>query len=285
MTVKALIFQWLGIVKMTLMPHTYRDYLNYSNHIIEYIGDMDMELLTSQNVQDMYFSMLDRYNPKTVLHAHTVFRIIVHYGIENDILLKDPLKGVKLPKKRKFSPTFLSAAELKRLLHCSEEYGIYNAVLLAGCAGLRRGECLALSVADIDTDRNVIHVSRSAEWKDGKRCFSSCKSTSSHRLLLVSDKFIESLMNHTDGEYFCDYSQSVLQRRLARCLKENNFSPMRFHDLRHTFASISVVNGDNLKVVQARLGHSSIQLTLDLYAHLDLSAQESSSSLFDDLII
>ena len=285
MTVKDLLTYWLSIVKLTLKPHTYSDYLNYSNHVIEYIGDVELSSLNSITVQHMFFDMLDKYGSNSVLHAYTVFRIAVNYAIDNDLLLKNPLKGVKLPQKQKFLPTFLSSADLKRLLHCSEEYGIYNAVLLAGCLGLRRGECLGLSLSDVDSDRSIIHVSRSAEWKDGVRYTSSLKSESSHRFLLVSPLFIDSLMRHTESTYFCDYSQSVLCRRLTNCLKDNGFPHLRFHDLRHTFASISVVNGENLKVLQAKLGHSSIQLTLDTYAHLDLSAQESTSHMFDDFLL
>ena len=285
MTVKELLYQWLCVIKLTLNKHTYNDYLNYSNHVIDYIGDRHISGLSSSDLQQMFLQMLDDHGISYVIHAHRIFRIAIHYALDNDILCKDILRSVKLPKQQKYNPVFLSPLELKRLIKCSEDYGIYNAVILAGCAGLRRGECLALAVSDLDRERCLIRVSHSAEWKNGKRIISSPKSESGNRILMVSPAFIQSLLDHTDSDYLCDYSQSVLCRRLSRCLSENGFAHMRFHDLRHTFASLALDAGTNIKVLQSRMGHASIRLTLDTYAHLDVSAQAKSADLFDDFLI
>lgn len=278
------LYTWLSIVRMSVSAHTFNDYMVYVNHIDSYIGNIDIEELTYQDVQRMYTSMCATDGAKQVLHMHSIFRIAINYALDIDVIGKNPLRGVILPKKEKYHPVFISGAELRRMLSLSDYYGIYNAVLLAGCLGLRRGECLALHRSDLDPDRNIITVSRSAEWKDGRRIISSPKSETSYRKLLISEAFATALLTHSHSDYFCDYSQSVLYKRFSALLRENSFKPMRFHDLRHTYASLLLESGVDIKVIQSRLGHSSVSLTLDTYAHVDVRSQTVSSTVLDYLI-
>lgn len=284
MKVKEFLYKWLCLVRMSVSKHTFDDYSVYINHVNYYIGDIDIDCLTFNVIQQMYSDMCAKDGANQVLHTHSIFRIAINYALDTDVIAKNPLRGVLLPKKKKYYPTFVSADDIRRMLSVADDYQIYNAILLAGCAGLRRGECLALHRSDLDLDKCIITVSSSAEWKNGVRAISSLKSDSSHRKLLVSEAFASALINHATTDYFCDYSQSVLQRRFAALQREHGFKKMRFHDLRHTYASLLLESGVNIKVIQSRLGHTSVSFTLDTYSHVDLSSQTSSATVLDYLI-
>ena len=261
------------------------DYMHSMNHVLCNTPRMQLQDFGRAEVQQLYNFLALNHSPNLALHVHSVLRIAINYAIDNDLIVKNPLRGVVLPKKEKYHPVFISANELQTLLIASEYHGIYNAVLLAGYAGLRRGEVLGLTVPYVDTEKCILEICRSVEYRNGERIVSLPKSDNSYRRLLVSERFISRLLEHHDGsEYFCDYTQGVLYKRFSKCLKETGMKPMRFHDLRHTYASLLLESGEDIKNISFRLGHSSVTLTLDTYVHLNTNSQRSSADALDYII-
>ncbi|KAA3630730.1 MAG: site-specific integrase, partial [Calditrichaeota bacterium] len=200
------------------------------------------------------------------------FKHAVIWGYIN----RDPSQYVKRPRVEQEEMDFLTPEEVRSFLdHVNPTY--YTLFLTAVMTGMRRGEVLALQWGDVDWNSNQILVRRS--YSKGE--FIQPKTKNSIRRIVISPVLKQSLNRHRtfgkDLEMDLIFSNEVglpldpdnlIKREFHPALDRAGLRRIRFHDLRHTYASILIAQGENIKFVQSQLGHASAKTTLDRYGHL-----------------
>lgn len=227
------------------------------------------------------------------------------YAAKTDLILQNPVMKVDRPKKNDFQPTFYDAKEMDQLFVIVKGTRLELSVLVAAFYGFRRGEVLGLKWDAIDFERGTIAVKRTVTSinLDGKSQDveqDSAKTKSSLRTLPLVANFSEyfkevksaqetnkricgNAYNYEyDGYIFVDemgqrLKPNYLTDAFPKLLEKHGLRRMRFHDLRHSCASILLANGVPLKQIQEWLGHSDFSTTANIYAHLDYSSKISSA--------
>ncbi len=207
-------------------------------------------------------------------------------------LSRNPATGIKAPRVPHVEMDFLTPDEVRTLLAAADERH-YALLATAVMTGMRQGELLALQWGDIDWHRQTIRVRRSLY----KGQFVEPKSNHSVRTIAMSDRLSAILLGHQMTVEYSPYDlvfptptgtpmdgANLRKRVFDPTLERAELRRIRFHDLRHTFASMLINQGENLKYVQSQLGHSSIKTTVDRYAHLLPDAQRDASSRLDATI-
>lgn len=294
--------------KNQLKITTYQNYiLNYETHIKgSTVGDIPLDKLTTSALQKYYNSKLEggRSDGKGALSVRTVryLYIIINGALEqacrNGILSTNVNKNTVLPSKKKTEFVPLTIDEVRKFLSVAKEDRLYPLYLLEIYSGLRKGEILGLKWGDIDIygkklriHNNLCIVKNDNKDEDlkYKLILQEPKTEKSKRILPLNDLVIQELKNHKkrqniekmeyrdiyedngmvfarmDGSYI---NPRELLRRFQSLLKKAGIEQKRFHDMRHTFASILLNENENPKVIQDLLGHSNISTTIDIYSHV-----------------
>ncbi len=288
--------QWLeDYARGAVKPLTWRSYRGLMRvHLIPAFGHLLLMQITPQDVQSFLARCLrDKgLSPKTVNHLLILFKTMLKHARQWGLLRENPTELVKLVRVEQQEMDFLQPQEIPLLLqHADEPYR--TLFLLAALTGMRRGELLGLQWGDIDWHRNVIHVRRTlysqtkaelAELRESPTDvwrFSTPKSKRSIRAIEMSPKVREALELHRlicpvspDDLVFCSkegrpiYAENMIRREFLPALSRAGIRRIRFHDLRHTYTTLLIAQGENVKFVQSQLGHASIETTLDRYGHL-----------------
>ena len=176
----------------------------------------------------------------------------------------------------------LTAEQLSSFLREAKETGVYEMYYTELATGLRRGELLGLKWSDIDFNLGVIRVQRQVARIDGEIVEAPLKTKNSYRNISISRDTIEVLKEQkkkVTGEYVFPsptggpISPDSVLHMLHRVLERAGLPKVRFHDLRHTFATLALQNGVDIKTVSSMLGHYSAGFTLDTYTHVTTPAQ------------
>ena len=240
----------------------------------------------------------------TVRGIYSVLRNAMCRGVRNGMVKVNPCTKIELPKQSREPMLFLTADEVRKL---AEGIDAHYRVLIytAAYTGLRAGELLALRREDVDLKRGTLTVSRSLREVNGHLSEGDTKTAYSQRTISLP-KFLNAMLaEHMLGSEH----ELVFASKTGKQLRYNNFYKrhfrptvtgyekadgtvvpgalperlhgLRFHDLRHTCASLSVAAGAHVKQVQVRLGHASVQITLDRYTHLFPRAEEALAEKLD----
>ena len=278
-------------VEVRLAENTVRSYRStFSNRILPAFGDLRITEVRRQDAQRFYRDLVDGgvgvpSAKKAVLRLSTVLNLAVEW----ELLTRNPVRGVKLPKETRRELTVLDAAGARLLLETAEGNDYHIPVLLALSAGLRLGEVLGLQWDCVDFETNSIHVTRSMVYSGGKgHRYAEPKTPSSVRAIAVHSDVMDVLrarqafLNEEFSKRGVVESQpqvcafpdgrlmkrSALHRGFKRLLKKAGLPDMRFHDLRHTHATLLLQRGHPVHHVQRRMGHATIVTTLNTYAHI-----------------
>lgn len=295
LTLGAFLQDWLENKnkKDKLSPTTYSGYKNIVyKHLIPTIGGLKLQDLKAFNLQKYFDLKIDELSATTLSNHYRVLSIALIYAEDMELIEKNPLNRVKLPRKTKKEIDVLNIEECKELLNLFEGNINYEIpIALALFCGLRRGEVFGLSWDDIDFKNNLIHIRKNLEFVEGEFFLKEPKTVNSKRTLSAPKSLIELLSNHKkwqlemilkSGGAWINENNLVCVRpkdgsmvrpqtfstTFSKMLKARNFKKIRFHDLRHTNATIMLAAGISGKVAQTRLGHSNISITLDLYTHV-----------------
>ena len=207
----------------------------------------------------------------------------------------NPADGCKLPPKKGWEMEILTPEEMQRLLIQAKEEGFYEMFLLALSTGMRRGELLALQWDDINFTTGEVKISRQVQSVKGKLHISQPKTKSSVRSIILPPALLEVLR---------EYRQSVNSRwlfpspvkedvprdptscrkRLSKILEHAGCKHVRFHDLRHTFATHAIQYGMDVKTLAATIGHASVETTLNIYSHVTDEMQKNAAQKLDQTI-
>ena len=301
--------EWLEIAKGRLAVATYSSYAAMINKPIgPYFRQRNLTLreLEARHLQMFYSEMLRKVKPNTVIHYHAIIHSALKYAVKTDMLVQNVADKVDRPKKNSFQPVFLSAEEMQKMFEALRGTKLELPVLVAAFYGFRRGEMLGLKWDAIDFERGTISVIRTVTTitVDGKQTEieqQSAKAKSSLRTLPLIGSFREYFLQvkeaqelnkqvcgncynyEYDGFVFVDelgerMRANYLTSAFPKFLENHGLRRMRFHDLRHSCASLLLSNGISMKQIQIWLGHSTFSTTADIYAHLDYSAQETSAN-------
>ena len=304
--------EWLEIAKARLAIATYSSYSNMiKNPIDPYFRQKKLTLreLEARHVQSFYSEKLKVVKPNTVIHYHAIIHSALKYAVKTDMIIQNVADKVDRPKKNDFQPVFLTAEEAQKMFEALKGTKLELPVLVAAFYGLRRGEVLGLKWDAIDFERGTISIKRTVTSinLDGKYQEiekESAKTKSSLRTLPLIGSFKEYFMQvkeaqelnkkvcgncynyQYDGYVFVDemgerMKANYLTTRFPEILEKKGLRRMRFHDLRHSCASLLLANGVPLKHIQEWLGHSDFSTTANIYAHLDYSAKITSAQAME----
>ena len=306
------LLEWLEIAKGRLAVATYSSYAAMINKPIgPYFRQRNLTLreLEARHLQMFYSEMLRKVKPNTVIHYHAIIHSALKYAVKTDMLVQNVADKVDRPKKNSFQPVFLSAEEMQKMFEALRGTKLELPVLVAAFYGFRRGEVLGLKWDAIDFERGTISVIRTVTTitLDGKQTEieqQSAKTKSSLRTLPLIGSFREYFLqvkeaqelnkqicgncyNHEyDGFVFVDelgerMRANYLTSAFPKFLEDHGLRRMRFHDLRHSCASLLLANGVPLKHIQEWLGHSDFTTTANIYAHLDYKSKITSAQAME----
>ncbi len=285
--------RWLAQqVEGSVKPSTLRFYRwLLFKHLIPAFGDSKLTALTSEAIQGFLSSKLKAgLSTQTARHLLVALRLISKWAVRWGYLVQNPARDVDTPSISKREMDHLEPEEIRRLLDQSDEP--YRTLFMtAVLAGLRRGELLALRWSDVDWSQNLIFVRRSLFWRTTKEAgggtsrwvYQSPKSEKSKRTIPVSPILRRSLELHRlntihqanpDNLIFARLDGRPLEpdvmvrQQFLPALTRAGLRQIRFHDLRHTAASLLIAQGEHPKTVQTILGHASSRTTFDVYGHL-----------------
>ena len=300
--------QWLKIVKSTIKLITYASYVDaVEKRIKPYFREQGITLadLQASDIQRFYTIQLERVKPTTVIYYHAVIHRALKYAVKTDLILSNPADKVDRPRKEAFQAGFYDKDELNALFGAVKGSQLEIPVMLAGFYGLRRSEVLGLKWDAIDFNNNTITIRHTITTfnVDGKRvtvASDTTKTKSSMRTLPLVPLFRERLLalkaeqlenRRLSGKsynmQYIDYicvdeigdltSPNYITGAFPKLLERSGLRRIRFHDLRHSCASMLLANGVAMKQIQEWLGHSDFSTTANIYAHLDYNSKLSSA--------
>ena len=306
------LLEWLEIAKGRLAVATYSSYAAMIKKPVgPYFRQRNLTLreLEARHLQMFYSEMLRKVKPNTVIHYHAIIHSALKYAVKTDMLVQNVADKVDRPKKNSFQPVFLSAEEMQKMFEALRGTKLELPVLVAAFYGFRRGEVLGLKWDAIDFERGTISVIRTVTTitVDGKQTEieqQSAKTKSSLRTLPLIGSFREYFLQvkeaqelnkqvcgncynyEYDGFVFVDelgerMRVEYLTNAFPKFLESHGLRRMRFHDLRHSCASLLLANGVPLKHIQEWLGHSDFTTTANIYAHLDYKSKITSAQAME----
>ena len=298
---------WLtGYVKTNCSERTLDGYeVVIENHLIPALGYILLKQLTPQAIQAYYGKACEKLSARTVHHQHRVLSEALKYAVKQGYLGRNPCELVDPPRPQKKAMRTLTPEELKTLLEVASGNQFYPVIYTAVATGLRRAELLALRWRDIDFDSKSILVSRTLHKRHGVIEFKEPKTEHSRRRVSMTPKLAVFLQEYkTEKESFFLHlgrlprpddlifasvegkpiDPWVLSHNFARIVKRVGLENVRFHDLRHTFASLMLLRGAKPKVISEALGHSSVAFTMDVYSHIIEGMQQDAMMLLDGVL-
>ena len=307
------LLEWLEIAKGRLAIATYSSYTSIIKNPLEpYFRKKKLTLreLEARHLQMFYSEMLKKVKSNTVIHYHAVIHSALKYAVKTDMLIQNVADKVDRPKKNDFQPVFLSADEMQKMFEALRGTKLELPVLVAAFYGFRRGEVMGLKWDAIDFERGTISIKRTVTVTKADGVYreveqQSAKTKSSLRTLPLVGSFREIFMQvkeaqelnkqicgncynyEYDGFVFVDemgdrMRMDYLTSQFPKFLERHGLRRMRFHDLRHSCASLLLANGVPLKHIQEWLGHSDFTTTANIYAHLDYSSKISSAQAMEN---
>jgi len=303
---------WLEIIRSSVEKTTFSSYTQMvKGKIAPYFRNTGLTLdgIQAKHIQSFYLHELKTVSPGTVIHYHANIHKALKYAVKMDLIPFNPADKVERPKKQRYIADYYRQEELERLLEASKDHPYSLLIQMTAFYGLRRSEALGLKWDAIDFERGTISVIRTVTTitLDGKQTEieqQSAKTKSSLRTLPLIGSFREYFMQvkeaqelnkqvcgncynyEYDGFVFVDelgerMRVEYLTNAFPKFLESHGLRRMRFHDLRHSCASLLLANGVPLKHIQEWLGHSDFTTTANIYAHLDYKSKITSAQAME----
>ena len=292
--------KWLKMISSSVEPTTLNGYQGVINgRMTDYFKNTKITLqnIKPKHIQEFYQYLLDEgLCGNTVKHYHANIRKALQYAMKTDIILSNPADKVDLPKIEEYKPKFYTSNEVKILLNEVIGTKLEIPVMIDCFYGFRRSEVIGLKWSAVDFENDTITIDHTITQINGKLIIRDKTKTKSSKRTLPLEPIVKSFLielkekqeknrelcgdsyNKDYLEYICvDNCGNIIRpdyvtETFLKLLKRKNLKIIRFHDLRHTCASILLKNGANMKEIQAWLGHSNYNTTANLYAHLDSSS-------------
>jgi integrase len=314
LTVGEYLHRWLNThCKTNLAPKTYHSYLcEINNHIIPELGMLSLDKLTPMHLQEYYSKKLTSgrkdgqggLSARSVNYHHRILRTALKHATQLQLISRNPADAVVPPRFRSKEMYVLNKEQVLDFLDAIQDHRDYKLILTAVYTGLRKGELLGLRWADVDLKKNTLNVRQQLQYISGQGImFKTPKTEKSRRQIplmpivaaalkqLKKEQAQEKLIHGSDYEdndlVFCSENgrpldPNVLGRRFRKLARKHGHPELRFHDLRHTCATLLLAAGVDAKKVQEIMGHESISTTLDIYGHVLPTMQKEAMQKLND---
>jgi integrase len=301
--------RWLNdSVKDSVKLVTFESYARLNRrHTIPALGRVKLKSLTPAHLQGFYRSKLDEgLSPRTVRYLHTLLHKALKQALRWGLVPKNAAEAVDPPRAQKKEIRPLSTSEARGLLEAAREDRLEALYVVAISTGLRQGELLGLIWGDIDFEAGTLSVSRTLYRTKNGPLFTSPETAKSRRKIRLTPTALETLQKHREkqleeserlrglqqdhGLVFSSLTGTPLNRHnfitrsFKPLLERAGLPQIRFHDLRHTCATILFSLNTHPKVVQELLGHATIAITLDTYSHVLPGMGDQGSGAMEDAL-
>ncbi|MHB8859795.1 MAG: tyrosine-type recombinase/integrase [Thermoleophilia bacterium] len=310
-TVGQYLGKWLVSIKRNIGQRTFETYREIvEKHLIPSLGSILLVDLDPLDIDEYYTYALEAgrldgkggLSARSVNHHHRLLHGALEQALRWGLINRNPADAVRAPKPVGKEMSVLSNEQLAQLLKAAKGSRAYMAILLAATTGARRGEVLALRWADLDLQSGKAVIRRSLQLTETGISFKEPKTRQSSRVVTLPMFTIGSLKEHRKrqaedmlllGAQYKDFglvcaqkdgtpiNPASLSKHFLAIVRKTGIPHVRFHDLRHTHASILLSQGINPKVVSERLGHSSVSVTLETYSHVLPGMQEEVAKKID----
>lgn len=304
-TVEQYLLSWLAAVKPTIRDQTWRVYeLRVRVHVIPTLGSTRITKLTAQQIQLLYAQKLEEgLSTTTVHHLHAVLHRAFDAALRLGVIQRSVLDMVEVPRMRHHEMKTLSGAQAQQLLATARGDRLEALYVVALATGMRQGELLALRWHDVDLDGASLQVRASVHYTKDGYVFAEPKTKYSRRRIALSQVAVAALREHQMrqqaerlelGEAWEDHDlvfpnavgkpldgTNLLHYWFYPLLKRAGLPRVRFHDLRHTAATLLLEHSINPKVVSEMLGHSHVSVTLGIYSHVMPHMQQQAADAMD----
>lgn len=307
--------EWLAATKPTIRPSTYATYESLvRTQVNPHIGSVPLQTLNAGRLNAFYAELLASGRrdgkgglaPRSVRYVHAILRKALQDAVRWNLLQRNVADAADPPRAEGGKATTWSAREVRAFLEHVKGDRLYAAYVLACTTGMRRGEVVGLRWQDVDLDSGRVSVSQTLVVVGGYNVqVSEPKTARGRRSVALDRTTVAAIRSHKAaqlversvmGEAYAD-ADLVFCREDGASLHPDLFSDafwrhakaaqlprIRFHDLRHTHATLALAAGIHPKVVSERLGHASITITLDTYSHAIPAMQETAASLVASLV-
>lgn len=302
---------WMGTWLENYLPNIadttragYREKIK--NYIIPGLGNTQLQVLRADQIQRWINGMTQSgLSPKTIRNVYNNLNAAMNKAVVLRMLPFNPCDGVELPKLIKYQAKVYNKWQIKNLLDAAKGTDMYLVALLGVAVGLRRGELLGLKWDSVNLEAKTISVHESQVMADKKVITKGPKSQAGKRTVAIGDEVVAAL-SQAKMDYFNDraalgakfhdnnyvirqkdgrtYRPDSMTQKWSRFLEKQNLPHIRLHDSRHTHATALIQAGVSPKVVQTRLGHADVSITLNTYTHVLPSMDQEAATKMDDLI-
>lgn len=301
---------WMETWLNTYLPHIeqttrvgYEEKI--SNYIIPALGHIPLKALKNNDIQLWANDLSKRgLSPKTIRNTYNNLNAALKKAVVLRMIPYNPCEGTVLPRLVKYQAQVYNVADIQKALAAADSVSMYMIILLGATMGLRRGEIDALMWEDVDFSTNKVTIDKNRVHADKKVVQKAPKSQAGIRTLTVGSDVMAALREakiyydeavantpgfqdlgyvlcKENGEPF--HPDSVTQK-WRRFVQKHNLSKIRLHDLRHSYATTLIAAGVHAKVVQQRLGHSDVSITLNTYTHVLPSMDEDAAEKLDQAL-
>ncbi len=308
-TLEEFLNQWLISYRSSVHPNTIVQYEGIIRlHLIPVLGRIKLKDLRTDQIQALINAETKKgTSPRMVRYIHSVLRRALNIAIRWGMIGRNPAPGVTLPKLKRKEMNTLNDSQVRVFLSAAKDLRYEALFWMAVSTGLREGELFGLRWSDLDWEKKHLRVQRQLQWIQGKgMVFTEPKTASGKRMIVLSTGMIAKLREHLNYQQMERVSAgnrwqendllfpstlgtpmdpSNMYKDFKDTLRKAGLPDIRFHDLRHTAATLMLQQGTHPKIVQERLGHSDISLTLNTYSHVLPSMQEEAAEKMDEILV
>lgn len=291
MLYRDLLKKWLEHKKRIVQTSTYIAYEIYvKKHIIPALGHYQLSKIKPLNIIDFYNMLYEEANLSgtSVQKIHTSIKDSLTFACKMELISKNPADSLDRPKREEKEIEVWDISEVKHFLEVSKDDPFYIVYHLALMTGMRQSEILGLRWKDIQMESKKISI-KQVMCNFEKKPKPGAKTKAGKRMIKIGEETIQELLKHKRkqekdislaGDMYNNQdliactsigtriNPSNLRRSFFRQIKNANMKKIRFHDLRHSHATICLTLNMHPKIVQERLGHSNVKITLDTYSHV-----------------
>ena len=302
MTVADFLEQWLRHIRTKVTPKSFERYSSIVRvNIVPALGHIRLTKLQPLAISSAYSDALEQLAPRTVGHVHTILSGALKQAVRWRLLQRNPADDVDPPRVERREMKVWTVEQIAAAIELSRSWTVHMPLVLAALCGLRRGEIVALRWRHIDFARAQLAVIDSAEQTKAGIRYKTPKSGKSRTVALPAmmvaalrahrrrqaEELLQIGVRVTDDTFVCArrdgkplQPQSV-SHAWDHFVKASKLPRIRFHDLRHSHATIMLASNIHPKIVSERLGHSKVAITLDTYSHVIPGMQEEAAAAID----
>ncbi len=300
--------QWLQTSNVSLRPTTMYQYtLVVDKHILPNIGKLKLADLRLARIEQFYAELIQQnVGPRTIRVAHNILHKSLEKAVRYGLIAYNPSHGATLPRYKHGEMQVLDPSQVSQFLVAAQDSPYQALYYLGVTTGMRQGELFGLKWTDLQWNSGTLHIQRQVQRVNGQgRNFVEPKTRSGRRTIKLGEQTLQVLRLHMEqqavqkqvaGDRWQEngliFPNSIGKPRdpsnlrvdFLKVLEKAGLPKMRFHDLRHTAASLLLNHGVPVLVVSKTLGHAKVSTTLDVYGHLFNEMQDEAAEVMDKLV-